>query len=270
MYNQRATILWNHQVGPSHHRIGIGCRAEFAEAVPGQFVMVRPAERPGPLLRRPYSIFNHIEAQGSTVGIELLVKVVGAGTRQLCDLAGGAPVDVLGPLGRGFRIPLHMKRAVLVAGGIGAAPIYFLALTMVKNGLPVDRQRVYLGARSDKELLCIADFEALGYNVTCTTDDGSAGDQCLITDPVEALVAAHRPDIVFACGPPAMLACLGGIVEKHQLACQVSIETMMACGVGACLGCAVPQRRSTAYFHACQDGPVFDWAAVELYAEGGV
>ena len=270
MYNQRATILWNHQVGPAHHRIGIGCRAEFADAVPGQFVMVRPAGRQGPLLRRPYSIFNPIEEQGRAVGIELLIKVVGEGTGQLCGLPPGAAIDLLGPLGRGFRVPPQMRRAVLVAGGIGVAPIYFLSLAIVKNRLPAKQQLVCIGARSDQELLCLADFEALGYPVTCTTDDGSVGDQCLITDPVEALVAAHRPDMVYACGPPAMLACLGGIVEKYRLECQVSIETMMACGMGACLGCAVPQRQSTTYLHACQDGPVFDWAAIDLSVERGV
>jgi dihydroorotate dehydrogenase electron transfer subunit len=105
----------------------------------------------------------------------------------------------------------------------------------------------------------VQDFSSLGIAVHTTTDDGSYGDQCLVTDPLENEVAQHRPDIIYACGPAEMLACAVGIAEKYRIACQVSIETMMACGIGACLGCAVERRNEPhKYFHACRDGPVFD------------
>ena len=103
------------------------------------------------------------------------------------------------------------------------------------------------------------DFNQLGIAVQTTTDDGSAGDQCLVTHPVEELIAASKPDLLVACGPMGMLACTVGIAEKYEVPCQVSIETMMACGMGACLGCAVEGlEQPDRFLHACLDGPVFD------------
>ena len=105
----------------------------------------------------------------------------------------------------------------------------------------------------------------LGINVHTTTDDGSAGDQCLVTHPVEIAIQDVRPDIMYACGPAEMLKCVLGFAEKYAVPCQVSIETMMACGVGACLGCAVEDRTGSGkYLHACLDGPVFDAQVISL------
>jgi dihydroorotate dehydrogenase electron transfer subunit len=103
--------------------------------------------------------------------------------------------------------------------------------------------------------------------VTLTTDDGTAGDQCLVTDPLESAAAGQPPDVIYACGPHGMLKCVAGIAKKHGISCQVSIETMMACGMGACLGCAVaPGRteRSDRYLHVCIDGPVFAMNRIQL------
>lgn len=103
----------------------------------------------------------------------------------------------------------------------------------------MSRCRMFLGGRSKDDLLCGEDFEALGIPVQCTTDDGSAGDQCLVTHPLEISTVTSPPDIIYACGPLPMLACIVGISDKYNVSCQVSIESMMACGMGACLGCAV-------------------------------
>jgi dihydroorotate dehydrogenase electron transfer subunit len=101
--------------------------------------------------------------------------------------------------------------------------------------------------------------------VHTTTDDGSAGDQCLVTHPVEIALQESKPDIIYACGPLEMLQCVFGIAEKYQVPCQISMETRMACGLGACLGCAVARREaSNQYLHACLDGPVFDTRAIIL------
>ncbi|UCG06700.1 MAG: dihydroorotate dehydrogenase electron transfer subunit, partial [Desulfobacterales bacterium] len=111
----------------------------------------------------------------------------------------------------------------------------------------------------------LQDFSSLGIAVCTTTDDGTHGDQCLVTDPLENEVAQRRPDIIYACGPTDMLACAISIAEKYGIACQVSIETMMACGLGACLGCAVERRKQPhTYLHACIDGPVFDAAHIKI------
>jgi dihydroorotate dehydrogenase electron transfer subunit len=106
--------------------------------------------------------------------------------------------------------------------------------------------------------LCCNEFLELGASVITTTDDGSDGDQCLVTHPLEKAMGITSPDVIVACGPMEMLACVVGIAEKYQVPCQVSIETMMACGMGACLGCAVETRIDAEhYLHACVDGPVF-------------
>jgi dihydroorotate dehydrogenase electron transfer subunit len=141
----------------------------------------------------------------------------------------------------------------------------FLASHLLANGINTAHCRVYLGGRNKDDLLCLADFEALKLTVHTTTDDGTAGDQCLVTHPVELELEDSRPDVIYACGPPAMLKCVVGIVEKHQIPCQLSIESRMACGVGACLGCAVEaSNRPGHYYHACLDGPVFDSREIRL------
>jgi dihydroorotate dehydrogenase electron transfer subunit len=118
--------------------------------------------------------------------------------------------------------------------------------------------------------LCRNDFATLGLTVHASTDDGSDGDQCLVTHPLEEAIESHSPDMIVACGPMEMLACVIGIVDKHRVPCQVSIETMMACGMGACLGCAVEGRdTSERYLHACLDGPVFDAAVLKFAADDG-
>ena len=130
---------------------------------------------------------------------------------------------------------------------------------------PMPACRLFLGGRGQEDLLCVVDFERLGIPVVLTTDDGSRGDQCLVTNPLEEAIRRDPPDLVMACGPEAMLACVLGIVGAQRIACQVSIETMMACGIGACLGCAVRGRQDASrYLHACLDGPVFDAAEIEL------
>jgi dihydroorotate dehydrogenase electron transfer subunit len=141
----------------------------------------------------------------------------------------------------------------------------FLAQHLVASGLKPFDCEVFLGGRTCEDLLCMDEFAALDLPVHTTTDDGSAGDQCLVTHPVDIALADRRPDVVFACGPLQMLECVIGIAAAHGVICQVSIETAMACGMGACLGCAVPSRDAPGrYYHACLDGPVFDADSIRL------
>jgi dihydroorotate dehydrogenase electron transfer subunit len=259
MLQQTATVLWNRQAGPGCYRMGLSCPQGYASAAPGQFVMVRSSLTLTPLLRRPFSIFGHIGSPEHPEGIELLYKVLGSGTRHLAAMTPGDTLDLLGPLGRGFTIPERLRHVYMVAGGMGVAPIRFLAVHLRRESVdPIDI-RVFLGGRGRDDLLCQEDFQSLGIPVMTTTDDGSAGRQCLITDPFTEAVAEKKPDLVFACGPHGMLECVAGIVRTHQVACQLSLETMMACGMGACLGCAVSKPPpAEGYHHVCVDGPVFD------------
>ena len=259
MFQQKAEILWNEPAGPAVYRIGLRCPTGYHHAKPGQFVMLRISEGVDPLLRRPFSIHKPIVEENHTIGVELLYKVVGKGTEVLAGRTQGKNLDILGPLGSAFRLPPEAKRVFIVAGGIGVAPMVFLAQHLTNNGLNAHECRVFLGGRTREELLCENEFASLGFQLYTTTDDGTAGDQCLVTHPVEMALEDNRPDIVFACGPIDMLNCVIGIVEAAKVACQISIETMMACGMGACLGCAVTAKdKSNTYYHACLDGPVFD------------
>ena len=259
MTQQQAIIRFKNQVSPDCYHMGLECNSELIKSVPGQFVMVQVGEGDMPLLRRPFSICGLMSGNGRPEGIELLIKVVGRGTRWLAGLGVGETLDLLGPLGHGFRVGRDEKRIYLAAGGIGVAPIRFLASDLMARGVRPENCHVFLGGRSRLDLLCMEDFQALGIAVTLTTDDGTMGDQCLITDPLEIAIRENRPDIVCACGPHGMLACIAGIVELHQVRCQLSIETMMACGMGVCLGCAVESRKQQeSYLHACIHGPVFD------------
>lgn len=259
MMQTKAQVLWNQAVAPGCYRMGLECSGELTRARPGQFVMLRTSEQLSPLLRRPFSIHGMMETERGVGGIQILYKVVGEGTRLLADMAGGSTVDLLGPLGTHFRLPQRGRRIVLAAGGIGVAPLTFLASELVKAGFKPDDMTVFIGGRTQSELLCRQDFQRLGIGVHLTTDDGSAGDACLVTHPLEASVSRTPPDMLYACGPPPMLTCIVGIAEKFGVPCQVSIESLMACGMGACLGCAVESRRPDARFlHACLDGPVLD------------
>lgn len=266
MNQQSATVLWNQKVGSSCYRIGLACPQQgYESAVPGQFVMVRSSATLMPLLRRPFSISGLIGPADRPEGIELLYKVVGKGTGQMAQLTSGQTVDLIGPMGRGFKFDVGIKRIYFAAGGIGVAPIRFLAQHLIGKGFhPIDC-RLFLGGQNQADLLCRQDFVSLGINVTATTDDGSTGLHCLLTDPLEEAVAAQAPDMVYACGPHGMLQCIAGIVDRYRVACQISMETIMACGMGACLGCAVPAAdNQEKYRHVCIEGPVFDIRQVDL------
>jgi dihydroorotate dehydrogenase electron transfer subunit len=256
MHQQTCTVLWNKKVAPAYYRIGLGDLDGYHRSRPGQFIMLRVAESMDPLLRRPFSIHRLIKEKGRIHGIELLYKVVGQGTHHLSRIHTGKRIDILGPLGNGFRLPDRLDLAYIAGGGIGVAPLVFLSEFLLQEGVPPEKIGVFQGGRGKEDLLCREHFESLGLAVTVTTDDGSEGNQCFITDPLELAVQENMPDIIWACGPPDMLSCVAGIAEKYHIACQLSLEAMMACGLGACLGCAVPERGKNQYLHVCKDGPV--------------
>jgi dihydroorotate dehydrogenase electron transfer subunit len=179
-------------------------------------------------------------------------------------MAAGDVIDVLGPLGNGFSSIKGMRDVFIVAGGIGVASLYYLVVDLAKKGgvNPI----VFLGGCSAQDILCKEDLEALGAEVRITTEDCSLGEEGFVTLLVEnALESDRRPDIIYACGPQAMLKKLGDIAVKYDVPCQVSLETVMACGFGVCLGCAVGKAdNSGTYWHACTDGPVFDSRTVKI------
>jgi len=208
----------------------------------GQFVNL--GWSPGPLLRRPFSVYR---IDGDR--IEIVLKAVGEGTFQLLAMSEGDHLSCLGPLGRGFDLTAGPKSAVLISGGLGVAPMPLAAKEATALGMRVTWVH---GARSSEELCSESD----GQEVIWATDDGSKG----FTGT--AVAAAPDADLVLACGPNRMLS---AIADRWPGA-QVAVETYMGCGTGVCLGCAVPLTRG-GFDRACKEGPVYraadiDWSSL--------
>ncbi len=228
-----------------------------ALAKPGQFVgLTVPLS--GVLLRRPISI-----ADVTSNRIRLIFQIVGRGTAHLSLLQVGDRVDVLGPLGR--PIPLRLVRRpataslwpVLCGGGVGAAPLLFLARKLRLGA----RLKVFLGARTNNCLILLKEFRGLGAQVEVATDDGSAGYHGSVTQLLESKITHDRVSAVFACGPRLMLRQLVKVVEP--LPVWGFVEERMGCGTGICYCCALP-RNGGGYVRFCQEGPVVMLNDVEL------
>jgi dihydroorotate dehydrogenase electron transfer subunit len=264
LFQKKARILHNRKVGPGYFRMGLTFPELAMIARPGQFVMVRLPDGYIPLLRRPFSVHSRLVEGDEVCGFELLYKVVGQATQAMSGLKAGDLLDVLGPLGNGFSCPDGIRHVFLVAGGVGVACLCCLALFLKEHkGV---RSTVFLGGRSATDVLCQEEFDSIGAKVRITTEDGSLGEKGVITSMVEQAINVNgRPDMIYACGPTGMLKAISDIACTHEVLCQISLETVMACGFGVCLGCAVEKAGSTgAYFHACTDGPVFDSRTVVI------
>lgn len=239
-------VISNAEIMPQVHLLSLEAPEIAAVARPGQFVMVRCGESHDPLLRRPLSIHRATGA-GQIV---LLFGVVGRGTRWLSRCRKAHRVDLLGPLGNGFSIEPTAQSILLVAGGIGIAPLIFLAEDAFNAG---QRVTLLMGARSASALCPRALLPSHG-KVAITTEDGSEGRRGMATDAIDDLV--EEIDQVFACGPISMYR---SMAAKECLAgkpVQITLEMMMGCGLGACYGCVVRTRSGPR--QVCHDGPVFE------------
>ena len=258
MIAQDTVVLWNRPEAPGYFRMGLACSG-FDLAKPGQFIMLRIGPDLDPLLRRPFSLLGLIREQDRVTGIEILYRVVGKGTDRLSRCRQGDRLSVIGPLGSAFLVPETCRQLVLVAGGIGVPPIRFLAQSLLDQDGGLDRCLVFVGGRTKDDLVCITEFDLPGFLLDISTDDGSQGNAGMVTRSLEKTLDAGGADLICACGPHGMLQAVAAIAMQRRIACQVSIEAMMACGMGACLGCAVAVKDDDArYRHVCVDGPVFD------------
>ena len=226
-----------------------GLLAEAAR--PGQFAQIAV---PGKTLRRPISICEIGAAEHT---LRFVFQVRGDGTAILAGFEPGEELDVLAPLGHGFELGDTSRRALFVGGGIGLPPLLAAAQAFGANA------SVAAGFRSRDAVILRDDFEACGCHMMIATDDGSLGHHGLVTELLSSLVF----DEVFACGPLPMLRAVSALAAERGVPCQVSMEERMACGIGACLGCAVKLRGSDGtshYGHVCKDGPVFDSSVLSL------
>jgi dihydroorotate dehydrogenase electron transfer subunit len=252
-----AQVLTNRRVGAYHQMtlIADGIAEEFR---PGQFVAVAVG---GPdssmLLRRAFSIYG-VTAAGTYGGtVSFAFAPTGRGTRWLARRQPRDPVDVVGPLGRGFRLPAEKATATLVGGGYGAAPLFALATALRARGVRVD---AVLGAASTDRLFGLLEAKRLVTSLAVTTEDGSTGDRGLVTDVMSAVLDRTRSDVVYACGPMGMLRAVSTIAATRGLPAQVAVEESMACGIGVCMTCVLPVVGSdgcTRMVRSCVEGPVF-------------
>jgi dihydroorotate dehydrogenase electron transfer subunit len=289
----RAQIAFNRPISAAYRHLGIltpGFPQAFA---PGQFVMVRPSLAVDPFLPRAFSIYRiEPSADRRAPVVEILYKVLGKGTQCLSRQEPGQEIELLGPLGNSFTVHRDADVAVLVAGGIGVPPIAALARHIRNPQSAIRSCVVFLGGKTSEDILCVKDFQGAGATVHITTEDGSCGTRGLITDLLAPFLGsvgdranwrlgnqegssrrvAESPSrlCIFTCGPPGMLAAVARLAENFGVACQTSVEANMACGFGACMGCAIEARSNGSgptYKLVCKDGPVFDSRVIDW--EGG-
>lgn len=256
-------VIDNRLTVPGHFLMTVRLPPSFETPTPGQFVMIREAGRSEPLLARPLSVFD-FHRFGDHCVLELLYRVAGRGTALFSGMIPGDEATLLGPLGRGFTLPAGIGRALCIAGGVGVAPLHFLIRSgFLTAGSESPGEAIfYLGART-KDLLTGVERLSGFCDLRVCTDDGSQGHRGPVTDLLKCDIDDSDPEetVVFACGPTPMIRALGRLLKDSPIRCQVSLEERMACGIGACLGCAIAisgPGKKTEYGRVCGDGPVFD------------
>ncbi len=240
-----ARVISGAEVIPEAYLMWLEAPAIASAARPGQFIMAHCGDEL--LLRRPFSIH-----QVSGDSLAILFSIVGRGTAWLARRQPGDRVDLLGPLGNGFTLPEKAWQILLVAGGIGIAPLVFLADEALKQGKKVT---LLMGARTSA-CLYPEGFLPDGIKFAIATEDGSAGEQGMITDTFRGLASVAATDRIYACGPLPIYRRMAQMPELRDKSVQVSLEVVMGCGVGVCYGCTVKTRQGLK--QVCRDGPVFD------------
>ena len=252
MLQVRVKILYNKKIQGNYFHLILQAPKITKESLPGQFLNIKVNDAYEPLLRRPFSIHR---VKG--INIELLYEVVGSATQVLSHRKPGEYLDVIGPLGNGFTLNTkHKTLSILVAGGMGVAPLVFLA-----EKLKDSRRAVLIGAKTKNQLLCEKDFRDLGCEVKISTDDGSRGFKGKVTELLKKFLRNNASNPItqvtlYACGPRPMLREISRISKKYKMPAQVSLEEHMACGIGACLGCVVNTKDG--FKRVCKEGPVFN------------
>ena len=257
MINEMCKVLAHDDWGSGYRYLRFEAPKIVAEAQPGQFVHLKVPSLEISALRRPFSIFNAEDGV-----LELLYKTVGRGTAAMNAIAVGDEVEIMGPLGHGF--PVKCEGApLLVGGGFGVAPLYFLARKLIARSdlqLQLPAPTLFVGGRTKNDLLCIDRFEKLGVKVFAATNDGSAGTKGLVTDPLDdeliRLREAGKDFEIFACGPDPMLKAVAMRATGTGSKGWISMDRHMVCGVGACYACIQKTVRGNS--RCCIEGPVFE------------
>ncbi|HET7761128.1 MAG TPA: dihydroorotate dehydrogenase electron transfer subunit [Phycicoccus sp.] len=249
-------LVANERVG-AYHQLTVAASEVAGAAEPGQFVALAVG---GPtsanLLRRCFSL-HRVEASATGGGtVDVVVAPHGPGTRWLTGLRPGDAVDVVGPLGRPFPLPEDPVPCVLVGGGYGSAPLFWLAEELRAGGCHVE---MVLGAASEDRLFGVSEAARVADRVTVTTDDGSAGHRGWVSDVLDDVLEGSGAGLVYACGPMGMLRSVTEVATRHGALAHVAVEESMACGVGVCMTCVLPvtgEDGVTRMVRSCVEGPV--------------
>ncbi|OGP52549.1 MAG: hypothetical protein A2Y65_02205 [Deltaproteobacteria bacterium RBG_13_52_11] len=250
----RGEITENKEMGSLYHRLRISLPQPVGPIMPGQFAMLSIEENKDIILPRPFSIHDFDNGEDAS-RLDFLFKVVGKGTELLRKLSVGFPIKVLAPLGKGFPDTPPGYKILFIAGGMGIAPLFPLVLRMRKSPYPL---HFFYGAKSQKDLICLPELlNVEGITITIATEDGTSGEKGVVTKLLK-----HDEDeggaktTIYACGPEPMLKAVADFAAERKMLCWISLERLMACGVGACLSCVVKTKEG--YRCSCREGPIFE------------
>jgi dihydroorotate dehydrogenase electron transfer subunit len=241
------TVTDNHRLNSEYFILTLLSPGTLPEMKPAQFAQVRVEGSPDTFLRRPISIHD-IDRENNT--IRLLVQILGKGTETLSRLRQGDQLNIIYPLGNSFSMPLKGQKLLLAGGGCGIAPLLFMAKYLREKGFNID---FLLGFRNRDRVIEYEEYSSLG-KVFLTTEDGSMGEKGFLTD--HPVLKENRYEQVYCCGPEPMMKAVASWCRMTGAACEVSLENLMGCGIGACLCCVVDTVRGN--LCTCIDGPVFN------------
>ncbi|GFZ41521.1 dihydroorotate dehydrogenase electron transfer subunit [Bacteroides nordii] len=242
------TVTENLKLHINYVLLKLTSQSPLPEMLPGQFAEIRVDGSPSTFLRRPISI-NYVDRSRNEVWF--LIQLVGDGTRRLAEAMKGDIINIVLPLGNGFTMPqIPSDKLLLVGGGVGTAPMLYLGEQLAKNG---SKPTFLLGARTDKDLLQLDDFASYG-EVYTTTEDGSYGEKGYVTQ--HSILNKVKFEQIYTCGPKPMMMAVAKYAKSNNINCEVSLENMMACGVGACLCCV--ENTDEGHLCVCKEGPVFN------------
>lgn len=248
-------VVSNEKLSPRFYRLAFHAPTLAAQAKPGQFVHLRVSDGLEPFFRRPFSIYR------AQKNIEIFYEVVGPGTKILSEKKKGDDIDVLGPVGTPFTLPSkEINQVVMIAGGIGIAPFLILTDVLKKSktaGRASKFEMILLyGGRTKDHVYPMKEFKENGVHVFVTTDDGSVGTKGRVSQLFSKINTDSASTMIYTCGPHVMMKAVQEFAGKHGINGQAACEEVMACALGACLGCSI--KTTSGYKTVCYDGPVFD------------
>jgi len=257
-----AYLIQSKDLRNSYYSLTFGSFSKAGQCRPGHFVHVQlPCS--DVFLRRPMSVASVSRGKKE---IEIILKVLGRGTRMMSDLKKGDRINILGPLGVPFRLPRRSQTVIMVAGGVGFPPLLYLATEMVAKGHDPVLIEFFYGGRSAGDIVEKPRIKKLGLKFHPVTEDGSLGSRGLVTQAVEEYITSRKgtvKPVMYGCGPEGMLKETDELGRKYGIGGQLSLEAPMPCGIGICLGCVVNLRQG-GHARVCCDGPVFDIGEVIL------